>query len=181
MAAASKFATTYRSSCSIAVKEMTKMPMFLYDMFLSLGDDLYPVPVLMENYVKDNENVNEGSDRDKWILTRRFYIVDNVIGISAGGNQELQYIRYSPKIELNIRLRSSDGEIYPPMLRIKYDALDLNNEDTLNSEKEVSFAITYEMNMSKIKKDTEVFHHLSSSFVQFCSVRIPILIPKGGH
>jgi len=153
MAAASKFATTYRSSCSIAVKEMTKMPMFLYDMFLSLGKKLYPVPVLMENYVNDeNENVNEGSDRDKWILTRRFYIVDNLIGISADG----KYIRYSPKIELNIRLRSSDGEIYPPMLRIKYDALDLNDEDTLNSDKEVSFAITYEMDMSKIKKDTEI-------------------------
>ena len=169
MAAASKFATTYRSSCSIAVKEMTKMPMFLYDMFLSLGDDLYPVPVLMENYVKDNENVNEGSDRDKWILTRRFYIVDNLIGISAGGNQELQYIRYSPKIELNIRLRSSDGEIYPPMLRIKYDALDLNDEDTLNSDKEVSFAITYEMDMSKIKKDTEVFSP-ENSLKLFCTV-----------
>lgn len=157
MAAALRFATTYRSSCSIAVKEMTKMPMFLYDMFLSLGDDLYPVPVLMENYVEGDENVNEGSDREKWVLTRRFYITDNLIGISAGGNQELQYIRYSSKIELNIRLRSSDGEIYPPMLRIKYDALDVNDEDTLNSDKEVSFAVTYEMDTSTIKKDTEVF------------------------
>lgn len=156
MAAALKFATTYQSSCSIAVKEMAKMPMFLYDMFLAVGDDLYPVPVLMENYVKDSENVNEGSDRDKWVLTRRFYVVDNLIGISAGGNQELQYIRYPQKIELNIRLRSSDGEIYPPLLRIKYDALELNDEDTLNSDKEVSFAITYEMDTSKIKKDTEV-------------------------
>ena len=157
MAAASKFATTYRSSCSIAVKELKKVPMFLYDMFLALEDELYPVPVLMENYVVDDENVNEGSDRDLWKLTRRFYVVDNLIGISLGGNQELQYIRYSPKIELNIRLRSSDGEIYPPMLRIKYEALDLNDEDVLNSNKEMSFAVTYEMDTSKIKKDTEVF------------------------
>ena len=154
MAAALKFATTYRSSCSTTVKEMTKMPMFLYDMFLALGDKLYPVPVLMENYVdKDSENVNEGSDRDKWMLTRRFYVVDNLIGISAGGN--LRYIRYPQKIELNIRLRSSNGEIYHPMLRIKYDALEIN-DDTRNSDKEVSFAITYEMDTSKIKKDTEV-------------------------
>ena len=161
MAAASKFATTYRSSCSIAVKELKKVPMFLYDMFLALEVEgtrkLYPVPVLMENYVVDDENVNEGSDRDVWNLTRRFYVVDNLIGISLGDNQELKYMRYSPKIELNIRLRSSDGEIYPPMLRIKYEALDLNDEDVLNSNKEMSFAVTYEMDTSKIKKDTEVF------------------------
>ncbi|KAL9962665.1 hypothetical protein ACROYT_G031787 [Oculina patagonica] len=156
MAAASKFATTYRSSCSIAVKELKNVPMFLYDMFLALDDELYPVPVLMENYVVDDEKVNEGSDRDVWKLTRRFYVVDNLIGISLGGNQQLQYIRYSPKIELNIRLRSSEGEIYPPMLRIKYEPLDLNDEDVLNSNKEMSFAVTYEMDSSKIKKDTEI-------------------------
>lgn len=156
MAAASKFATTYQSSCSVAVKDLMKVPMFLYDMFLVLEGELYPVPVLMENYVVDDENVNEGSDRDVWKLTRRFYVVDNLIGISPGGNQELQYIRYAPKIEVNIRLRSSDGEIYPPMLRIKYEAVDLKDEDELNSNKDMSFAVTYEMDMSKITKDTEV-------------------------
>lgn len=65
---------------------MVKMFMFLYDMFFVVGDDFYFVLVLMENYVKDSENVNEGSDRDKWVLTRRFYVVDNFIGILVGGN-----------------------------------------------------------------------------------------------
>lgn len=65
---------------------MAKMFMFLYDMFFVVGDDFYFVLVLMENYVKDSENVNEGSDRDKWVLTRRFYVVDNFIGILVGGN-----------------------------------------------------------------------------------------------
>lgn len=65
---------------------MAKMFMFLYDMFFVVGDDFYFVLVLMENYVKDSENVNEGSDRDKWMLTRRFYVVDNFIGILVGGN-----------------------------------------------------------------------------------------------
>lgn len=156
MAAASKFATTYRSSCSIAVEDLKKTPMFLYDMFLVLDKKLYPVPVLMENYVDGGDNVNEGSDRDLWKLTRRFYVVDNLIGISPDGNQKLQYIRYSSKIELNIRLRSSNGEIYPPMLRIKYKTLDLNDEDESKGDKELSFAVTYEMDTSKIKKDTEV-------------------------
>ena len=136
--------------------DLKNVPMFLYDMFLTLEDKLYPVPVLMENYKVDGENVNEGTDRDTWKLTRRFYVVDNLIGISAGGNQKLQYIRYSPKIELNIRLRSFDGEIYPPMLSIKYEALDVNDEDVLNSNREISFAVTYEMDISKVKKDTEV-------------------------
>ena len=42
------------------------------------------------------------------------------------------------------------------MLRIRYEPLDLNDEDTAKSSKEMSFAVTYEMDLTKIKKDTEV-------------------------
>lgn len=153
MASASKFATTYKSSCSVPVDDLENMPMFLYDMFIDLGDKIYPVPVLMENYVSGNEKVNENSDRTKWQLTRRFFVVDNKIGISPG-SKELEFIRYSSKIEVNIRLRSSDGEIYPPMLRIRYEPLEV--KDKAKSSIEMSFAVTYEMDLTKIKKDTEV-------------------------
>ena len=153
MASASKFATTYKSSCSVPVDDLENMSMFLYDMFIDLGDKIYPVPVLMENYVSGNEKVNENSDRTKWQLTRRFFVVDNKIGIRPE-SKELEFIRYSSKIEVNIRLRSSDGEIYPPMLRIRYEPLAV--KDKAKSSIEMSFAVTYEMDLTKIKKDTEV-------------------------
>ena len=153
MASASKFATTYKSSCSVPVNDLKNMSMFLYDMFIVLGDKIYPVPVLMENYVSGNEKVNENSDRTKWQLTRRFFVVDNKIGIRPE-SKELEFIRYSSKIEVNIRLRSSDGEIYPPMLRIRYEPLEV--KDKAKSSIEMSFAVTYEMDLTKIKKDTEV-------------------------
>lgn len=57
---------------------------------------------------------------------------------------------------MNIRLRLFDGEIYFSLLRIKYDVFELNDEDILNSDKELFFVIIYEMDIFKIKKDIEV-------------------------
>ena len=108
MAAASKFATTYKSSCSVAVKELMRKPMLFYDMYLRLDKKLYPVPLLVENFLDGGEKVNEGTNRGRWKLTRRFYIVENIVGITAND----QWIRYAEKIELSIRMRSTDGEIY---------------------------------------------------------------------
>jgi len=150
MASASKFATTYQSSCSVAVKELMKKPMLLYDMYLVLDKTLYPVPLLLENFKEGDEKVNEGTDREKWKLTRRFFVIDNLVG----GDQ---WIRYPEKIELNVRMRSTDGEIFPPMLRIRYKELDIKDEEILNGNQDASFAVTYEMDTAKIKKDTEVF------------------------
>ena len=161
MAAASKFATTYQSTCSVAVKDLMNKPMFLYDMYLVLENKLYPVPLLVENYKTGDENVNQETDREKWKLTRRFFIIDNLVGKST--DQALKWIRYSEKIELSIRMRSTDGEIYPPMLRIKYKALDVQDQETLNGNQDASFAVSYEMDTSKIKKDSEVFVHFDNS------------------
>lgn len=152
MAAASKFATSYRSSCSVAVKELEKKPMLFFDMYLVLDKKLYPVPLLVENFSDGGENVNEEADREKWKLTRRFYLVENIVGISANE----KWIRYAEKVELSIRMRSTDGEIFPPMLRIRYKALDVNDEDILNGNQDASFTVTYEMDTTKIEKDTEV-------------------------
>lgn len=152
MAAASKFATTYRSSCSVAVKELLKNSMFFYDMYLIVGENLYPVPLLVENYRDGGEAVNEGSERGKWKLTRRFYLVESTVGMSVNN----KWIRYAEQIELNIRMRSTDGEIFPPMLRVRYKALDVSDDGILNGNQEVSFAVLYEMDNTKITKDTEI-------------------------
>ena len=152
MSAALKFATTYKSSCSVKIKELMGKPMLFYDMYLILDKKLYPVPLLVENFLDGGEKVNEGTNRGRWKLTRRFYIVENIVGITAND----QWIRYAEKIELGIRMRSTDGEIYPPMLRIRYKALDVKDEAVLNGNQDASFSVTYEMETSKVKKDTEV-------------------------
>lgn len=152
-AAASKFATTYKSSCSVAVKELTIKPNLFYDMYLLLPDNkLYPVPLLVENYLDGGEKVNEGTNRGRWKLTRRFYVVENIVGKTAND----EWIRYAEKIELSIRMRSTDGEIFPSMLRIRYKALNVKDETVLNGNQDASFVVTYEMETSKVKKDTEV-------------------------
>ena len=166
IAAASKFATTYRSSCSVTVKEMNDSK-FFYDMYLIVGDSLYPVPLLVENYrSSEDEAVNEGTEEDKWKLTRRFYLVESIVGMSVND----KWMRFAEKIELNIRLHSTDGEIFPPVLRIRYKALDVKDEEVLNGNHEVSFAVTYKMVDTKVSKDTEVkilCHYLFSFFFSF--------------
>ena len=44
------------------------------------GDQLYPVPVLITNYVSPNgDTVNTNSDNADWVLTRRFWLVDTAL------------------------------------------------------------------------------------------------------
>lgn len=43
--------------------------------------NLFAIPVLVTNYQDRNgNNVNSGSDRTRWQLVRRFYLVDNQSG-----------------------------------------------------------------------------------------------------
>ena len=92
-------------------------------------------------------------------------MVESIVGMSINN----KWMRFAEKIELNIRMRSTDGEIFPPLLRIRYRALDVNDEEVLNGNHEVSFAVTYEMDDTKITKDTEVkiLHHYFFSFFLF--------------
>lgn len=59
---------------------MEKETLF-YDPYLeytsSTGASLYPIPVLVTNYLDPNgDQVNDGDDQSKWQLTRRFFLVD---------------------------------------------------------------------------------------------------------
>ena len=156
--AAARFGTTYRLSCSVTVEDLMKMPMFFYDMFIIANDgQLFPIPVLDENFKVKSKFVNREGDRTKWQLTRRFVTVDNLVG-KPQGDLNLRQLRYAKDIELSIKLRSSDGEIYPPLLRIRYDFVDVTDEDTdfSKSTKTVSFTVSYEMDTEDIRKDTMV-------------------------
>lgn len=157
MNAADKFATSYTSSCSIAVSELLNTRMYFYDMFLLLDEKtLYAVPVLLQNYKVNKALVNSESDESKWQLTRRFFLVENLVGKTTEGGK-LTMIRYAKEIVLFIRLRTSDGQIYPPYLSIKYDSVDVSdNAEVAKTSKSVSFKVSYQMDESQIKEDINV-------------------------
>ena len=157
MAAADKFATTFKYSCSVSVKDLMNKQMLFYDMYLLLGNQkMYPVPVLVDNYENKEVLVNQETDKTKWQLTRRFFLVDNDVGRTSA-QEKLKYLRYAESIKLHVRLRSSDGEIYPPLLKVKYKTKDVSDKLVVNTGSvQVSFAVSYEMDLTKITKDTEV-------------------------
>lgn len=157
MAAADKFATTFRSSCSVSIKSLMNRQMLFYDMYMFTGNQkIYPVPVLVDSYESNEGLINQKTDRTKWQLVRRFFLVDNVVG-KTDKQDKLKYLRYAESIELLLRLRSNDGEIYPPLLKIKYNTKDVSDNLVVETGTvAVSFAVTYEMDLSRITKDVEV-------------------------
>ncbi|OAF71066.1 Meckelin [Intoshia linei] len=98
-----KIGVEYKQACTIRAKDLwntEKYPTNLYDPFLSSiveGETvLYPIPVLITNYMDKNKNkVNVGSNAkdwpsDKWQFTRRFFLVDNIGGIAVKGSSKIQ-------------------------------------------------------------------------------------------
>lgn len=66
-------------------------------------------------------------------------------------------IRYAKEMTLFIKLRTSDGQIYPPYLSILYDSVDVSDDaEVAKSSKDISFKVTYEMDEGQIKDDTHV-------------------------
>lgn len=57
--------------------------MLFYDPYIMYssdqGNQLYPVPVLVTNYIKDGETVNDKADNAEWKFTRRFWLVDTAL------------------------------------------------------------------------------------------------------
>ena len=120
-------------------------------------NELYPVPVLVDNIKVNGDNVNQKSDRSKWKLTRRFFLVDNLSGRNDLTKDPV-VIQYASSVEILYRLRG-DGQIYPPLLKIKYVAVAVSS----NVDVTVTFRAAYEMDTSKIKRNIEVNISLCSN------------------
>ena len=74
MAAAFSFLTTYKSSCTISVHKLKSQEMLFYDLYYYVGDKLYPVPLLVENYLSSGTAVNTKTDKTGWRPTRRLFL-----------------------------------------------------------------------------------------------------------
>ena len=151
MNAAYSFSTSYSISCSISVSNLLNSKTLFYDLYFFTSEtELYAVPLLVENYKSGSTYVNQGNDRSKWKLTRRFFLVDNLSGRTQL-DRAPSLLRYAEKIELKFRLRNTNGQIYPPYMKIKYGSVEASK-----SSVKVSFDVTYEMDTATITKNVEV-------------------------
>ena len=165
--AAWHFGTKYRSWCRIPAIELWKQPTIFRDLFVPFAQTsstestdvpskLYSVP----NRIL-NDPVNADEDENKnWRLTSRFFLVDSVGGASGNG-EKAGIVRYLESLELRVGLLNTrespekPGRIHPPLAVLKYKELTLE-EAKSGAEVEVSFSVTYHMEMKESVKDIEI-------------------------
>ncbi|KAH1177035.1 meckelin isoform X1 [Mauremys mutica] len=158
------FGTTYQQSCTISVSKMLSdfaNPIF-YDVYLEYHDDdsgqqyLWAVPVLNLNLQYNEMSVNQGSNMNNWLLTRRMFLVDSLSGQENDLGTQPRIIRIASKITISIRLipNTQRGTIYPPLITIAYKDVLVQNPDTQSVM--VSFSVNYEMNQSEAQIQTHI-------------------------
>lgn len=83
---------------------------------------------------------------DKWELTRRLFMVDNVAGKSVQSTSPSTLVRYVSNLEIRIAPRGSsqDGLIYPPLIRVDYANLYADSDYGIGKLVKVTFRVTYE-------------------------------------
>ncbi|XP_029641528.2 meckelin-like [Octopus sinensis] len=125
------FGTTYSSTCYLKLRDLfdnQTYPLIFYDLYLRYSDNgeerLYAIPIVIENHVGENNiRVNKGQV-DKWVLTRRFFLVDNVSTrklVKPGNVYVNNYVRFAQYMKFVFRLQpTKNGLIYPPYLKIVY-------------------------------------------------------------
>ncbi|NWW96197.1 MKS3 protein, partial [Rhynochetos jubatus] len=161
--AAYTFGTTYQQSCKISVSKILldfANPIF-YDLFLEYNGDngqqyIWAVPVLNLNLQYSEMFVNQGTNRNNWLLTRRFFLVDALSGKENDLGKLPRVIRIASKITISVRLvpHTQRGTIYPPLLTIAYTDVLVQNPETQSVM--VSFSVSYEMNQSEAQIQTDI-------------------------
>ncbi|KAJ7395266.1 hypothetical protein BTVI_156926 [Pitangus sulphuratus] len=161
--AAYTFGTTYQQSCKISVSKILldfANPIF-YDLFLEYNGDngqqqLWAVPVLNLNLQYNEKFVNQGSNMNNWLLTRRFFLVDTLSGKESDLGKPPRVVRIASEIAISIRLVShmQKGTIYPPLITIAYTDVLVQNPETQSVM--VSFSVNYEMDQSEARIQTDV-------------------------
>ncbi|CAH8645036.1 unnamed protein product [Dicrocoelium dendriticum] len=174
MRAAFQFGTFYKTECEIKADDLfntEKYPLIFYDPYLYFYDNrthspqMMPIPILNRALINSaGELVNmrtvdnapwlrgsasavsiEASIQEKWELTRRLFLVDNVVGRTGVDVIPTTLVRYASNIELIVTTRGigSDGHIYPPMLAVDYANLYASEAYGKNRKVRVTFSVKY--------------------------------------
>ena len=152
-----EFGTNVDVVCNLdlSVYISTKETIF-YELYLIDSDNsLIDVPILIKNLVaSDGSQPNNGANENAWILTRRFFIYDNVSG-KEGTNAYIDgkttsYLQYMREATLRVTLiNDQDQKIYDPILILNYQTRMTTYIEGVSSTDTVSFTSEYTMNTSR--------------------------------
>ncbi|KAI9328026.1 transmembrane protein 67-domain-containing protein [Zopfochytrium polystomum] len=156
----------YVSKCSLSLRDITNTTTstLFYDPYL-LDDsgNLFPVPIRVHNLA---ENSDMGLDYTGNVFTRRFFLIDNISGVSNG---TLQVIRFPTYIGLTIRkVDTAAGAIYSPILSILYAERSIQGTiaATDNSQyamPKYTFQVTYNMSLVDFWRTMQILFALTTS------------------
>lgn len=158
------FGSLIVKSCEINLTKFLSRDytMYFYELFLlnPLTDELIDIPVMIDNIPNpkspDGNSFNENTSPENWILTRRFFIVDNLSTLQTlnsfnSGKDKPIAIRFAKIIKLVVLLQNtSEARIMLPYFRILYKSKLtslLENFPTV----EVKFVSEYKMDITNFK------------------------------
>lgn len=173
--------TSYFNECDINIKDLLRKQnntMEFYEIFVkdfSQQNQMVDVPILIKN-IKNQQfpnKLNNETGTENAILTRRFFIIDNVSGIQGDRNyanflknfytNENDYanllneknrvlpiaIRYAAEMKLIINVRTDvKYRIFRPYLEIFYKSKLVSNSQTYYLSN-INFSVDYKMNITR--------------------------------
>ncbi|XP_069076570.1 meckelin isoform X1 [Pleurodeles waltl] len=161
--AAYNFGTTYKQSCTLSLSKILMgytEPVF-FDVYLSYQQgtgqqDLWAVPVLNLNLQYNDLFINQGSNINNWLLTRRIFLVDTLSGRENDLESHPRVIRIATRITISIKLipNTQKGSIYTPLIIVAYSDVQVQNVKTQTVE--VSYSVSYDMDQSEALIQTDV-------------------------
>ncbi|XP_078543168.1 meckelin [Lissotriton helveticus] len=161
--AAYNFGTTYKQSCTLSLSKIMlgyTEPVF-FDVYLSYQrgtgqQDLWAVPVLNLNLQYNDLFINQGSNINNWLLTRRVLLVDTLSGRENDLGNQPRVIRIATGITISIKLipNTQKGSIYTPLIIVSYSDVQVQKQKMQTVE--VSYSVSYEMDQSEALIQTDV-------------------------
>ncbi|KAI1718517.1 meckelin (Transmembrane protein 67) domain-containing protein [Ditylenchus destructor] len=162
-----RFGRQYKQECRIDVDQVLRDTVFheLYLRYTDVNDQvmLYAIPIINENIRDDSagyvNRIREFRRDARWVLTRRFFIVDQQQ--EGAGNSSNWLLRVPQQISLHVQLQTSrDGRIFPPYLRIRHAQF------VETREQGAQFTVYYSMDSFRYDKTIEVL------MATFCAVSV---------
>lgn len=126
-----RFGTTIRQECRINLANFAgnNYTMYFYELFLfdNMARVFIDIPVMISNIPNEKAQwrMNNSTSPSDWLLTRRFFLVDNLVGLNTAGSYlaggtPIAY-RYPHLLKLKVQLQNTDDpRIMLPYLEIFY-------------------------------------------------------------
>ncbi|ESN90613.1 hypothetical protein HELRODRAFT_70743, partial [Helobdella robusta] len=152
------FGTNFKQKCQVLVDDLYKTSLYqplYFDAFVQYEVErqtlLYAVPLLITNIQSWKDDYSKKyDDVSSWILTRRFFMVDNIIGrMEDSSDHHVMYVQ-SLKIFTSLQKDTTTGLIYPPYIELTYASV--SKKDSGKSV-EVFFSSIYSMDMTRHERD----------------------------